>query len=435
MLCLLFGQTATAWAALPKAREVRLDNGLRVVLSEQHNLPLISLSMVVADGSRADPQGKEGLASLTSDLLQEGTRRRSAEELAEAVDFLGASLEADTDFDFSLVSMALLAKDLEAGLGLFREVLLEPAFPEAEVERKRGELIGAIEAERQDPGKVADRAFLAALFGAGAPYGHPPLGSQPGLEGSTRADVQDHYRRFYLPNNCILVAVGDFEPEEFLARLKAAFGGWARGELPRLAPQPSAPPAEPLVLIDEPVAQANIALGRHGVERSDPDFYALQVGNYILGGGGFASRLMEQVRARRGLAYQVASELDARAWPGSFQVIMQTANATAREAIELARAQVAQMAEKPVTAEELRGAKQYLVGSFPLKLDSNAKLTRYLALVSFYGLGLDYAERYPRLIEAQTPESILSAWRRKIATHEPTTVVVGNLKEAGLEKR
>ena len=422
----------TAAAALPQAHETKLANGLRVVLAEQHSLPLVSIVLVVGDGSRSDPRGKEGLASLTSELLTEGTERRRAEEIARAVDFLGATLAAETGFDFTVVSMNVLAKDLEAGLGIFGEVLLEPAFREKEVERKRAELLGALDAEEQDPGEVADRAFLKALYGE-EPYGHPSDGTHEGLRASSRTDIVAHYRQNYLPNNSILVVVGDFREQNMLGRIKAALGAWQRAELPKLAPAPLAPPATARVLKDQPVRQANIVIGRRAIERADPDYYALQVGNYILGGGGFASRLMEVVRARRGLAYHVSSELNARAWPGSFEVVMGTANATAKEAIELVREQVQLMAEREVSPEEVKGAQQYLIGSFPLKLDSNGKLARYLSLVSFYNLGLDYAERYPGLIRAQTPATILAAWRRKIAPNEPATVVVANLAEAGLD--
>jgi zinc protease len=426
--------TPLASAAMPKASEYKLENGLRVVVSEQHALPLLTLVMVVCDGSRSDPAGRQGLASLTSDLLQEGTKTKTAEELARSVDFLGATLSADTDFDFSIVSMNVLAKDLDTGLGLFREVILEPTFPQGEVARKRQEALAAIEAEHENPGKVADRAYLCALYGPSHPYGHPPEGSKEGLTDAAQADVLAHYRGQYLPNNCILVVVGDFDTNSMLDRIKGAFGKWPRGEVERpLLPPPVQPKAR--VLIDEPISQANIIIGRRAIERSDPDFYALQVGNYILGGGGFASRLMDQVRSRRGLAYSVSSDLSARAWPGSFEVVMQTANVTARQAMDLVREQVQQMATKEVSEEEVKGARQYLVGSFPLKLDSNGKLARYLALVSFYNLGLDYAERYPALIRAQTPAGILAAWKRKIAPNEPTTVVVGNLEEAGIQPK
>ncbi|MFH0810867.1 MAG: pitrilysin family protein [Pseudomonadota bacterium] len=430
MLFLLGMPTAGA-AAVPKAREARLHNGLRVVMSPQHGLSLVSLAMVVADGSRSDPLGHAGLASLTSALLREGTPSRGAEQLANEVDFLGATLSADTDFDFTIVATSMLAKDFDKALAIFADVLRRPTFPEEEVSRKRQELLAGIEAEQQDPGRVANRAFLAALYGDEAPYGHPPEGSDKGLKACTRKNIVSHYQRFYLPNNCILVAVGDFEDEVLLQRLESAFGDWPQGEVPRLEPPRPASPTKSQVLINQPISQANVTMGRMAIQRSDPDFYALQVGNYILGGGGFSSRLIEEVRVKRGLAYSVSSNLNALTWPGSLEVTMQTSNPTAQEAIDIVRAQTGLMAEQPVKPEELKAAKQYLVGSFPLKLDSNTKLTRYLALVSFYGLGLDYAERYPALIESQTPESILAAWKRKVASHEPTTVVVANLSAAG----
>jgi len=421
------------FAAMVPATEHRLANGLRLILCQRHELPLISLMMVIPDGSRSDPQGKAGLASLTPDLLTEGTKTRKAAGIASGLDFIGASLETNTDVDYTTVSLTVLKGRLGDGLAIFSDIVLNPTFPEREVSRVRTEHLGQLQAEEENPGALAERAWLKALYGPG-PYGHPPQGEAGQVKGITRDDVVGHHRGHYLPGGAILVAVGDFETEGMLSLLRERFGEkpWPQGKTPEGPPLPSSPVRSQFTLVSEPVSQANILLGVRGIRRDDPDYYALQVGNYILGGGGFASRLMAQVRAARGLAYQVSSDLQARKFTGEFHLVMQTANETADEAIGLARAELERMGREPVTEKELEGARRYLIGSFPLKLDSNAKLTRYLAAVTFYGLGLDYAHKFPKLIAAVTPEAILKAWREHLAG-PPVIAVVADASKARLE--
>jgi zinc protease len=249
----------------------------------------------------------------------------------------------------------------------------------------------------------------------------------------TREEVVAFHRTYYRPNNAILALVGDLGSREARRAVKAALGGWEKKTLPPLLVPPAPPIAEKTVsLIEKDLTQATIVLGHLGIARNDPDFYPVTVMNYILGGGGFASRLMTTIRDNRGLVYGISSGFDAKRFPGSFSVSLQTKTASADEAIGAALDEIRRIREEGVADAELRAAQDYLAGSFPLRLDTNAKLARLLAAVEFYGLGLGYFEDYPRAIRAVTLDDV----RRVAAAHlDPeryVLVVVGKTRELAL---
>jgi zinc protease len=208
---------------------------------------------------------------------------------------------------------------------------------------------------------------------------------------------------------------------------------WPTGETAKPTFNPAFGKGPETVLINRDIAQANIIIGGIGVERANPDFYALTVMNYILGGGGFGSRLMDEIRIKRGLAYSVSSFFDAKKYQGSFRVVLQTKNLSAKEAISLAQKQTEMIRQEPVSKEALRRAQNYLVGSFPLRFDTQGKLAGFLTQIEYYGLGLDYAEKYPALIKSVSREDVLRVARKYLQPDQAIRVVVGNLKEAGLE--
>jgi len=408
-----------------------LANGIRLVVSEQHAVPMVIVDVAIDAGSRLDPPGKEGLANLTADLLTEGTFRRSAREVSDAVDFLGASLSSTGGVDYSSARLTVLRHDLETGLDLLADVLLRPSFPPGEVERRRDAILAAMKAEEDDPGAVARKLFLRTLF-AGEPYGHPVEGWPESVRKLRRSDVQEFYRRWYVPSRAIVTVVGDVDAGEARAAVERYFGGW-KGESPAPPPYPTVPKrAATTVVADRPLSQANIVLGHRGVARSNPDFYALSVMNYILGGGGFSSRLLNSIRTEAGLAYSVESFFTANKDPGSFQVVLQTKNVSAREAIVRARAEVERIRNEPVSEKELAEARQYLTGSFPLRLDTNAEIAAFLSQVEIYGLGEDYAERYAERIRAVTREDVQRVAQKYLHPDQLVLVVVGNSAETGI---
>ncbi len=395
----------------PRVTTATLSNGAALLVSEQRNLPLVLVRIVLDAGSRRDPTGRGGLANLTAELLTEGTETRSAEQIKEAIDFIGASLGAGADQDFAIASLQVLRKDLDTGLDLLADVLLHPAFAAEEVARRREAVLAAIRAEEDDPTSVAQKAFQRALFGD-TPYGHPVEGTAESVATLDRSPVRQFYQQYYRPGGAAVVVVGDVDADEARRAVERALGAW-RGE-PAAAfiyPPLAARPAE-TVRIDRSVTQAGIVLGQLGIARDNPDYETLSVMNYILGGGGFSSRLMDDIRTKAGLAYSVASAFFAAKSPGPFEIIMQTKNASVADAVGRARRQVAELRSAPVSEAELDEAKRYLTGSFPLRLDSNAKVADFIAQCWSYGLGFDYADVYVKRINAVTREDVLRVARQ-----------------------
>ncbi len=403
----------------------KLPNDLVWLFSQQSELPLVTLQLLIKAGTLVEPQGKEGLANLTASLLLSGTKSRSATQIARELDFMGAHLSAAGGDDFASVSLTCLKKDLARALDLFKDVLLNPAFAPEELKRKVTQIKAALESEQDEPMVVAARAFASKLYGP-FPYGHPVRGTPQGLTAITRNDLMDFHRRYYRPNNGVLSLAGDLTREEARQWVSKIFGGWAAAPIPPLK-LPAIPPLNQreTVVIDKDISQANIILGSLGITRQNPDFYAFQVMNYILGGGGFASRLLDDIRVNRGLAYSVSSSFSPGLEPGPFTVSLETKNASAGEAINQVVEQIRLIMTKAVTEQELKDAKSYLIGSFPRKMDSLSKRAWLLGYVEVYGLGLDYPWRYPELIQHLTPAAIQKIAEKYLHPDKYLLVVVG----------
>src|SRR3990167_4534645 len=394
--CLAVLLPNSAQARLEAQRSV-LENGLVLLTSEQRALPMVTFNLLLKAGSRYDSRGEDGLANLTSRLLTHGTKRRTAVEISETLDFIGANLSAGCSEELATVSLTLLKKHLPIGLELLAEILTESVFPQEEIERQKQMVIASIKGKLEDPGEIAQMKFMEALYPR-SPYGRPVEGTEASVKAIPREDLSKFYERYYRPDRAILAVVGDVSHQEMLAGLEGAFKRWKGGTSGReVLPAPAAGPPD-FIRVDKKITQANIVIGHEGVTRGHPDYYAIQVMNYILGGGGFSSRLMDSVRNERGLAYSVYSSFDADKHVGTFQVAMQTKNESAEEAIRIAAEEIRRIREKGVSEEELQSAKDYLIGSFPLRFDTNRRLAGFFAQVEFFELGLDYPDRYPEMI-------------------------------------
>jgi zinc protease len=418
--------------SMPPVERIVLPNNLVLLVSEEHSLPFVVFQMLVDAGSRLDPLGKEGLANLTAKGLLLGTARQNANAMNEALDFMGASLTSSAGQDYAVVGLQVLKKDLEKGFGFFIDALTGPVFPEQEIQKEMKKIAGAIQSADEQPMALAEKAFRKTLFPQ-SPYGHPVEGTRESVPKLSLEDVLQFYRAFYRPNSAILSIVGDITVEEVKAKLISALVKWPANQVEAEAFNATYVKGPQTIKIGRQITQANIVLGNVGVRRYNPDYYSLSVMNYILGGGGFGSRLTEEIRVKRGLAYSVASFFDAEKYQGSFQIVMQTKNPSAREAIDLALKEMELIRKEPVSEEDLRRAKAYLIGSFPLRIDTQSKLANFLAQVEYYGLGLDYPERYPSLINSVTREGVLSVGKAYLHPEQVILVVVGNLKEAGME--
>lgn len=416
--------------AMPPVQRIVASNGLVVLLSENHALPFVTVQLVIDVGARRDPPGKEGLSFITARGLLLGTQTRKAATINEELDFMGASLTASSNKDYLTVVLRALKKDLDKAVGLFLDVLMRPTFPEDEIKKEVGKTLAAIQAAEDDPGDVADKTFQKALFLSG-PYGHPVEGTKESLTRLTRDSIIGFHREFFSSNHSILVVVGDITMEELRLKIIPALEKWPAGVPPDTTLETRFAKGPSIVSVNRKITQANIILGHAGVSRGDPDYYALTVMNYILGGGGFSSRLFEEIRVKRGLAYSVASYFDPGKYPGSFQVVLQTKNASAREAISLTLKQLKRITIESVSEEELDGARKYLIGSFPLRFDTQFKMANFLSQVEYYGLGMDYADRYPSIIHSINREEILRVAGKYLHPDNCILAIVANPEETG----
>lgn len=425
LLCPAFAQ------ATPLGTRTVLDNGATLLVAERPAVPMVVMTILFKTGAAADPAGKEGLANLTSALLTRGTRKYSAEELAKELDFLGAALGVDADYDATTVTFTTLTKNLEPALALLAEVLLSPTFPIPELERKRREIEGGLQSSEEDPGWVAQKTFLEKLYPQ-YPYGRLVEGQSATLATLTQADVQEFHQTYYRPNNAIIALAGAISQEQAVNTLQRHLARWQPADVPSTVwPEPP-PPAAARVTLNKEVSQANVLLGHGGITRSNPDYYAVQVMNYVLGGGGFESRLMKKIREELALVYSVSSSFSARKHAGPFIVGLQTKNATTTQAVDESIQVIRQFVEQGVSPQELAAAKGYLINSFPLRLVSNRDVAALLPLLEFYDLGLDYPNRYPELIGQVTLEQVHTVAKTYLHPDQFLQVIVANLSEAGL---
>jgi zinc protease len=423
-----------ARAAGPVVERTTLPNGVRLVLSQQRSVPIVAMNCIVDGGARVDPPGKAGLANLTGSLLSEGTKGRTSEEISRLIDSLGGSFDTGTSSDWVLASAAVLSRDFATGVDLVARSLREPTFPPEEVERRRKEILGELEADEDEPGLVAQRAFRKALFGDAA-YGKPVDGTPDSVKGLTRDDVLAYQRDEIQPQRTICAVVGDVPTGEMKATVERFLGDWQAAGKPIDAKAATAPPAKSVV-VDRPVTQASVVLGQIGVARSNPDYFPILLMNWVLGGGGFNSRLMQTIRTKSGLAYSVASAFESSKLPGAFQVALQTKVESAADAIKLVRAEIQKLHDEGATEAELKAAKDYLTGNFPLRLDSTGKLAGFLGQVEYFGLGDDYIERYAERVRAVTLDDVKKAAAKYLQPDALVQVVVGpqtKLAEQGIK--
>jgi zinc protease len=410
----------------------QLPNGLIWLFSSQSDLPLVTVNLTVKAGGLFDPPQKAGLANLTASLLRYGTKTRTAQQIAEAMDFLGASFSTGGGRDVANLKLTVLKKDLPEALKIFQDVLLNPRFAPPELQSMVARLQGSLKSQEDEPGIVAGRAFRKHLYGD-YPYAFPEIGTPESLGRINPNDLVTFHRQWYRPNNSILTLVGYLTQEEAQKIVTDFFGGWEKGALPPSPPPPAPRLDKPTVVrINKDITQANIILGQIGLKRNDPDFYAVQVMNYILGGGGFASRLMDNIRDNRGLVYNVHSSIEPGLEAGPFDISLETKNASGGEAVTEVLKELDRIRRDLVSEKELADAKSYLVGSLPLKMDSNAKRAALLGYAELYGLGLDYPWRYPAIVNNITRDDILNAARKYLDPDKYLLVVVGKQQDIPL---
>ncbi|MEX2223291.1 MAG: pitrilysin family protein [Candidatus Rokuibacteriota bacterium] len=421
---LLLLVAAPASAAGPLARREILPNGAVLLVAERPAIPIVVVRVSVPGGAVHDGADSAGVASLTAELLTRGTARRSGPELDRAIEFVGGSLGAGAGSDGATVTLAVLKKDLALGLDLLAEVLLQPTFPDEELARKVTDVQAALRRSEQSPETVAARELNRLIF-PGHPYARPPAGSIESVGKLTREQVVAFWRRHYRPDGASIVAVGDITAREIRGELMQRLAGWsAAGEPVGLVPKPAptAPVEERKITRD--LTQTTVLLGRPAIRQVDPDYFPLAVATYVLGGGS-ASRLYTRVREEKGLAYSVYSALLPARHGASYLVSLQTRTDSVAEAVRLVREEMARLGREPVAPRELDLAKSYLIGSFPLRLDTSGKLARFLSAVEDNGLGLDYPDRYRERIARVTAADLQRVAAKYLDPATFSSVMVG----------
>lgn len=421
LFCLgVAGQTAYAG---PKIEHWVAPSGARVFFVENHALPILDVQVDFAAGTVYDPPDKAGLASMTQGLLDMGVQGMDETQLSNRLADIGARLSGGADMDRASLGLRTLSaadKRLPA-LEILRAVLTTPQFPSNVFERERARTVSAIKESLMRPDAIAAKAFWAAIYPAHA-YGR--YASPESVGGLQRDDLVAFYRAHFTAQRAVVSIVGDLsraQAEEVAQQLTA---GLSPAGTVSTATTPQLPEASEQ-RIPHQATQAHILIGLPALKRGDPDFFPLVVGNYSLGGGGFVSRLMKEVREKNGFAYSVNSGFMPLVHGGPFQIGLQTKKAQVDDALAVTRSVLARFLAEGPSEEELLAAKQNLVGSFPLRLDSNRKILENVAVIGFFGLPLDYLDRYAENVEKVTAAEIRAAFARHVKVGNMVTVVVG----------
>lgn len=426
---------ASSAAALDLQKD-QLPNGLRILLVERHSLPIVMATLLIKASPLQEEAQKAGTAYLTGKMLTEGTSKRKAFDISNQIDYIGASLDTAVNKDFTTVSLSVLKKDIETGFDLFSDIVLNPSFHADELTRRKTLLSGALKQKEEDPSYVASKAFAKTIYGA-FPYARPVEGSVESIALINRDDTVRFYDRYYRPDNALLVVVGDLTREELLNLARRYFSAWRVSAKNEAAVVPAEIERSELkqprtVVIDREVSQASIVIGHKGIARANPDYYAAQVMNYILGGGGFSSRLMKIIRDDLGLTYGIFSSFSSNLYAGAFEVDVQTKSESAGQVIAETLKQMRRIRADGVTDEELKEAKDFMIGSFPRRLETSRKVADFLTAVEFYNLGDDYIDKYKDYVGKVTKEDVLRVARKYLNDQDIEIVIVGNKKKLKL---
>jgi zinc protease len=415
---------ASSAFATPQIQHWQAPSGARVYFVEDHGLPMLDVSVDFPAGSGFDVAGKVGVAGLAYGMLDLGSKDLSEDDIARRLADIGAQMGGHFDSDRAGLTMRTLSKaeERDTALDILARCLQQPLFPEPVLAREKARLIASLKEAETQPESIADKAFGKAVFGV-HPYGwHTEVAD---VERIQRAELDDFYRSHYSANHAVVALMGDVtraQAEAIAQQLTANLP--AGGADAHISPvMIRIKPSEQR--IPHPASQSHILIGTPGIARNDEDYFSLYVGNYILGGGGFVSRLMNEVREKRGLAYSVYSYFMPMQQPGAFQIGLQTKKEQADEALKLVRQTLLAFVDKGVTEKELKAAKDNIIGGFPLRIDSNKKIVEYLSVIGFYDLPLTYLDDFTARVNKVTTQQIHDAFKRRIDPDALATVIVG----------
>ncbi len=421
---------------MPPHEKVVFKNGLTVLLLEKHGVPIVNFAALVKTGSAADPQGEEGLASITAQLLRKGTQKRTAQQFAADADFTGGSFEADAGADFSTASGEFLNKDLARGLDLFSDALMHPIFPQPEVDKLLAQSLDGVRAAKDEARSVLGTYYDDYLYN-GNGYGRTADGDEISLTRIHRDAIVKFYESYYAPGNIILSVAGDFQTADMKKKLEEVFGQWPSKPVPPVK-IPVIPPAKgkKLLLVDKPDAtQTYFAIGNVATAAGDPDRVAIRLVNTVFGGR-FTSLLNEALRVESGLTYGAVSAFDPRKAPGPFGIYSYTKNESTVQAIDMALQVLQKLHKEGITADELASAKSYIKGQFPPSIETSKQLAQIIVINEFYGLDDREINDLEARIDAVTPAIAQQVIQKHFPSDNLVFTLIGKSSEivAGVQK-
>ncbi len=425
-IALVFCACSAGALATPSIQHWQSVSGAKVLFVEDHDIPMLDVAVSLPGGSSYDSAQKSGLAAITHHLLDLGSQGMNEDDTARGLADLGAQLGGGFDQDRASLSLRTLSNTAvrDKALAIMASVLQHPLYSPEILAREQTRIIAGLKEAETKPESIADKAFQKAVYGD-HPYALQVSGTVDSVRALTVQDLQDFYRTHYNANHAVVAIMGDVSREQ-----AGVIAEQLTSQLPKTAVELRLPqvvkeiPASEL-RVSHPATQSHILIGAPGMSRSDPDYFPLYVGNYILGGGGFVSRLMNEVREKRGLAYSVYSYFMPLKQTGAFQVGLQTKKEQADEALALVRKTLSDFIAQGPTERELIAAKQNIVGGFPLRIDSNRKILEYLSIIGFYDMPLTYLDDFTRRVDQVSVVQIRDAFKRHIDPQHMATVIVG----------
>jgi zinc protease len=413
--------------AAVKIQQWQTSTGAEVYFVENHDLPIVDLSVNFAAGSAHDTAEKSGVAGITKYIMTLGAAGMSDEVIANKMADVGGILGGDFDADRAAFKLRTLSSEREQkqALNVFTKILQQPDFPDAVLTREKARIISGLQESATQPESISNKAFMSALYGK-HPYSLDESGEVDTVAKISRDDLQNYYNRFYGAKGAVIAIIGDLTREQANKIAENITSGLPKSA--EIAPIPAVDyPTKPIEQrIAHPASQSHILLGYPGIKRGDADLFPLYVGNYILGGGGFVSRLTEEVREKRGLVYSVYSYFMPMAELGPFQIGLQTKKDQANDALKLVRETLDKFLKNGVTNAELKAAKANIIGGFPMRIDSNGKILDYLSVIGFYKLPLNYLDEYNKRVASVTVAQIKDTFNRRLKSENFVTVIVGD---------
>lgn len=413
--------------AAVKIQQWQTSSGAEVYFVENHDLPIVDLSVNFSAGSARDTAEQSGVAGITRYMMTLGAAGMSDEVIANKMADIGAILGGSFDVDRAAFNLRTLssAREQAQALDVFTKILQKPDFPEAVLAREKARIISSLQESATQPESISNKAFMSALYGK-HPYSLDESGEVATVSKIKREDLQNFYNQFYGAKGAVIAMMGDLTREQANNIAENLTSGLSKTA--EIAPITAVeyPSGATELRIAHPASQSHILLGYLGIKRGDPDLFPLYVGNYILGGGGFVSRLTEEVREKRGLVYSVYSYFMPMAELGPFQIGLQTKKDQANDALKLVHETLDKFLKNGVTAAELKAAKANIIGGFPMRIDSNSKILDYLAVIGFYKLPLNYLDEYNAKVASVTAAQIKEAFNRRLKPENFVTVIVGD---------